>query len=181
MSLDLPDTSATMDRAVFIAKMRLFTSDGKFSPRARFQSMAYGVNVDDREIFAPPGCGNADHVLPSAGGEANQAVKSELARAAVFASGKACIGMLVVTRGVRTRGHPVRSLRGGTGRGCVAQSRFRQFRVRHHGDIVRDRNSREKWRPCAHLPNGCRICAYLQVSGFKFVTLEPGSVSVPGP
>jgi len=58
------------------------------------------------------------------------------------------------------------------GEDALRELGFRQFRVRHHGDIVRLEISREEMPRAMSLEMGSAFTAIFKKLGFKFVTLD---------
>jgi uncharacterized protein len=173
--LDNPAYARNDASRCFHCKDELFTVLEQYRVERGFQAIAYGVNADDEGDFRPgQQAAREHHVLaPLLEAGLAKAEIRELARQAGLRvwdkPASACLssrmeyGRAVTPEalGVIERGED--ALRG---------LGFRQFRVRHHGDIVRIEIAREEL-PLALTEEMAReFTAIFKGLGFKFVTLD---------
>ncbi len=173
--LDSPEYVRNDASRCFHCKDELFTVMEQFRGSRGFDSIAYGVNLDDQGDFRPgQAAAKRHHVaapLLDAGLGKNDI--REMARAAGLRvwdkPASACLSSRIeygrpVTReslSVVERGED--ALRG---------LGFRQFRVRHHGDIVRIEIAREEMAAALDAEMALRFTKIFKGLGFKFVTLD---------
>ena len=159
----------------FHCKDELFTVLERYREANGFDAIAYGVNADDEDDFRPgQQAARQHHVLaPLLEAGLNKAEIRELARQANLQvwdkPASACLssrmeyGRAVTPEalGVIERGEDALRAMG-----------FRQFRVRHHGEIVRIEIAREEL-PRALTPEmASAFATVFKGLGFKFVTLD---------
>jgi uncharacterized protein len=145
-----------------------------FNGRA-FDAVAYGVNADDAGDFRPgQQAAQQHHVLaPLLEAGLNKAEVRELARQAGLRvwdkPASACLSSrLEYGRAVTPAALSVIE----RGEDALRALGFRQFRVRHHGEIVRIEIAQEEL-PRALTPDMARdLTALFKNLGFKFVTLD---------
>jgi uncharacterized protein len=173
--LDSPEYARNDASRCFHCKDELFTVMEQFRGSRGFDSIAYGVNLDDQGDFRPgQAAAKRHHVtapLLDAGLGKNDI--REMARAAGLSvwdkPASACLSSRIeygrpVTReslSVVERGED--ALRG---------LGFRQFRVRHHGDIVRIEIAREEMPAALDSGMALQFTKIFKGLGFKFVTLD---------
>ena len=159
----------------FHCKDELFTVMEDFRRKRGFDTIAYGVNLDDQGDFRPGQLAAEQHRVAAPlcdAGLTKQDIR-ELARAAGLRiwdkPASACLSSRIeygrsVTRealGVVERGEDaIRSLG------------FRQFRVRHHGDIVRIEIARDELPRALAPAMAAEFARIFKALGFKFVTLD---------
>jgi len=153
----------------------LFTVMESFRLAHDFQSMAYGVNVDDQGDFRPGQAAATQHHVAAPLLEAKLTKQEirELARAAGLRiwekPASACLSSRVeygraVTREVLSVVEQ--------GEDALRNLGFRQFRVRHHGDIVRIEIAREEMSRALTPEMAAEFARIFKSLGFKFVTLD---------
>jgi pyridinium-3,5-biscarboxylic acid mononucleotide sulfurtransferase len=159
----------------FHCKDELFSVLDRYCEAHRFSAVAYGVNADDQGDFRPgQQAARQHHVLaPLLDAGLNKAEIRELGRQADLRvwdkPASACLssrmeyGRAVTTEalGVIERGED--ALRG---------MGFRQFRVRHHGEIVRIEIARDELPRALTAEMAREFTAMFKGLGFKFVTLD---------
>jgi uncharacterized protein len=159
----------------FFCKDELFTLMEKLRHAHGFDAIAYGVNVDDQGDFRPGQRAAANHqvVAPLLEAGLNKEDIRTLARAAGLRiwdkPASACLSSRI------EYGRPVtREALAIVERGedAVRALGFRQFRVRHHGDIVRLEISREELPRALDSGMASRFSRIFKDLGFKFVTLD---------
>ncbi len=146
--LDRPEYARNDAARCFHCKDELFTTMEEFRSRRGFDSIAYGVNVDDQGDFRP-------------GQRAGLRVWDKPASACL--SSRIEYGREVTreTLSVVERGESALHALG-----------FRQVRVRHHGDIVRIEIAREELTRALSPEMAAEFTRIFKALGFKFVTLD---------
>ena len=140
-----------------------------------FDAIAYGVNLDDQGDFRPgQQAAKLHHVAAPLlkAGLKKQEIR-DLARAAGLRvwdkPASACLSSRI------EYGRPVtREALDVVERGedAIRALGFRQFRVRHHGDIVRIEIAREEMELALNPVMAAQFAAIFKQLGFKFVTLD---------
>ncbi|HEX3321565.1 MAG TPA: ATP-dependent sacrificial sulfur transferase LarE [Terriglobales bacterium] len=173
--LSNPDYIRNDSQRCFHCKDELFSVMEDFRKNHRFDSIAYGVNVDDQGDFRP----------------GQRAAKNRLVAAPLLEAGltKAEIRTLARESGLRVWEKPASaclSSRIEYGRAVTPEALsivergedalrglgFCQFRVRHHGDIVRVEIAPDEM-PQALTPHmAAEFTRIFRGLGFKFVTLD---------
>ena len=159
----------------FHCKDELFTVLEGYREECGFDAIAYGVNADDAGDFRPgQQAARQHHVLaPLLEAGLNKAEIRELARQANLRvwdkPASACLSSrLEYGRAVTPEALSVIE----RGEDALRTMGFRQFRVRHHGEIVRIEIAREEL-PHALTPEMAReFTTVFKGLGFKFVTLD---------
>jgi len=172
---DRPDYVRNDGRRCFHCKDELFTVMESFGSGRNYESIAYGVNLDDKGDFRPGQTAASQHRVAAPLLEAGltKADIRELARQAGLRiwdkPASACLSSRI------EYGRPVtREALSAVERGedALRQLGFRQFRVRHHGEIVRIEIAREEL-PSALTPEmAAEFTRIFRALGFKFVTLD---------
>lgn len=159
----------------FHCKDELFSVMEEVASAKNFQSIAYGVNLDDQGDFRPGQAAAARHHIAAPllnAGLGKEAIR-ELARAAGLRiwdkPASACLSSRIEYGRAVT---PEALAAVERGEDALRQLGFRQFRVRHHGDIVRIEIAREEM-PRALTPlMAAEFSRIFRQLGFKFVTLD---------
>jgi pyridinium-3,5-biscarboxylic acid mononucleotide sulfurtransferase len=159
----------------FHCKDELFTVLERYREANGFDAIAYGVNADDAGDFRPgQQAARQHHVLaPLLEAGLNKAEIRELARnadlrvwdkpASACLSSRMEYGREVTPEALRVIERGEDALRG---------LGFRQFRVRHHGDIVRIEIAPEELSLALTAEMAAQFTAVFKGLGFKFVTLD---------
>jgi len=172
---DRPDYVRNDGRRCFHCKDELFTVMEAFGKQHGFETIAYGVNVDDQGDFRPGQRAAAQHGVTAPLFEAglSKADIRELARQAGLRiwdkPASACLSSRI------EYGRPVtREALSAVERGeeALRQLGFRQFRVRHHGDIARIEVAREEMARALTPEMAGEFTRTFKALGFKFVTLD---------
>jgi len=173
--LDRPEYARNDSSRCFHCKDELFTVMEEFRARRGFDAIAYGVNVDDQGDFRPGQKAAEQHRVAAPlrdAGLTKQEIR-ELSRAAGLRiwdkPASACLSSRIeygreVTRealGVVERGED-----------AIRALGFRQFRVRHHGDIVRIEIARDELARALTAEMAAEFTRIFKSLGFKFVTLD---------
>jgi uncharacterized protein len=173
--LDNPDYAKNDAQRCFHCKHELFTVMEQARLRLGFQHLAYGMNTDDRGEFRPgqTAARNLGVLAPLADAGLSKADIRALALAANLEvwdkPASACLASRV------EYGRPVtrdRLLQIEAGEEKLRELGFRQFRVRHHGEIARIEIDRAEL-PAATTPAMfATFAAALKALGFHYVTLD---------
>jgi uncharacterized protein len=173
--LDRPEYARNDSSRCFHCKDELFRVMEEFRAQRRFDAIAYGVNVDDQGDFRPGQKAAEQHRVAAPlrdAGLTKQEIR-ELSRAAGLRiwdkPASACLSSRIeygreVTRealGVVEQGED-----------AIRALGFRQFRVRHHGDIVRIEIAREELARALTAEMAAEFTRIFKSLGFKFVTLD---------
>jgi len=176
--------TAELDRAEYVrndasrcfhCKDELFAVMEAFRAEHGFDSIAYGVNLDDQGDFRPGQIAARQHHVAApllAAGLTKQDIR-ELARNAGLQvwdkPASACLSSRI------EYGRPVtRDALSTVERGEDALRRlgFRQFRVRHHGEIVRIEIAKTELPRALSSEMAAELTRIFKALGFKFVTLD---------
>jgi uncharacterized protein len=177
-------STAEMDRAEYVrndgqrcfqCKDELFAVMEDLRAVRGFDAIAYGVNKDDQGDFRPGQQAAREHRVAAPlldAGLGKQEIR-ELARQAGLRvwdkPASACLSSRI------EYGRPVtREALSMVERGeeALRELGFRQFRVRHHGDIVRIEIGRDEMKRALTPEMADQFTAIFKGLGFKFVTLD---------
>jgi pyridinium-3,5-biscarboxylic acid mononucleotide sulfurtransferase len=173
--LDRPEYARNDGQRCFHCKDELFAVMENLRVARGFDVIAYGVNQDDQGDFRP----------------GQQAAQQHSVAAPLLQSGltKAEIRELARTAGLRVWDKPASACLSSrieygrevtrealavveAGEDAIRALGFRQFRVRHHGDIVRIEIAREEMEKALNPAVAAEFAAIFKTLGFKFVTLD---------
>jgi uncharacterized protein len=176
--------TSELDRAEYIrndgsrcfhCKDELFTVMETFRAAHGFDSIAYGVNVDDQGDFRPGQVAASQHHVAAPLLEAGL-TKQEIRELAQSANlrvwdkpASACLSSRI------EYGRPVTREALSTveqGEDAIRALGFRQFRVRHHGEIVRIEIARDELPRALSSEMAAEFTRTFKALGFKFVTLD---------
>lgn len=173
--LDRPEYVRNDGGRCFQCKDELFEVMEELRAALGFDSIAYGVNLDDQGDFRPGQQAAKQHHVAAPllnAGLTKQEIR-ELAREAGLRiwdkPASACLSSRI------EYGRPVtREALDVVERGeeAIRALGFRQFRVRHHGDIVRIEIAQDELDRALHPAMAARFTAIFKGLGFKFVTLD---------
>jgi pyridinium-3,5-biscarboxylic acid mononucleotide sulfurtransferase len=173
--LDRPEYVRNDSQRCFFCKDELFTLMEEMRAVRGFDTIAYGVNLNDQGDFRPGQKAAANHhvVAPLLDAELSKDEIRTLARQAGLRiwdkPASACLSSRI------EYGRPVtREALGVVERGedALRALGFHQFRVRHHGDIVRIEISREELTRALDPAMAAHFTDIFKSLGFKFVTLD---------
>jgi uncharacterized protein len=173
--LDRPEYARNDGQRCFQCKDELFAVMEKLRAARGFDVIAYGVNVDDQGDFRPGQQAAKQHrvAAPLLQARLTKTEIRELARQAGLRiwdkPASACLSSRI------EYGRPVtREALDVVERGedAIRALGFRQFRVRHHGDIVRIEIAREELERALNPDMAAQFTAIFKALGFKFVTLD---------
>jgi pyridinium-3,5-biscarboxylic acid mononucleotide sulfurtransferase len=177
-------STSELDRAEYVrndasrcfhCKDELFTVMETFRAAHGFDAIAYGVNVDDQVDFRPGQVAARQHRVAAPLLEAGLS-KQEIRELAHDANlriwdkpASACLSSRI------EYGRPVTREALGTveqGEDAIRALGFRQFRVRHHGEIVRIEIANDELPRALSSEMAAEFTRIFKALGFKFVTLD---------
>jgi pyridinium-3,5-biscarboxylic acid mononucleotide sulfurtransferase len=173
--LDRPEYVRNDAQRCFFCKDELFTLMEELRVARGFDAIAYGVNLDDQNDFRPGQKAASAHniVAPLLDAGLSKADIRALAQAAGLRiwdkPASACLSSRI------EYGRPVtREALDAVEKGedALRELGFRQFRVRHHGEIVRIEISREELQRALDSAMAAEFTRIFKALGFKFVTLD---------
>ncbi len=173
--LSNPSYSANHPDRCYFCKDELFDKLDELADARGFAAVAYGVNADDQGDWRPGQRAAREHkvLAPLLDAGMTKADIRELARradlpvwdrpASACLSSRIAYGLEVTPErlSVIERGEEALRLLG-----------FRQFRVRHHGDLVRVEIAPEELEKALEPEMARRFVEIFKPLGFKFVTLD---------
>jgi uncharacterized protein len=159
----------------FHCKDELFGVMQAFVKDRGFQTIAYGVNLDDKGDFRPGQLAASQHRVAAPlveAGLTKQEIR-DLARDAGLRiwdkPASACLSSRIeYGRPVTTEALTAVE----KGEDALRSFGFRQFRVRHHGDIARIEIAREEMPRALNEEMAAEFSRIFKALGFKFVTLD---------
>ncbi|HKU26858.1 MAG TPA: ATP-dependent sacrificial sulfur transferase LarE [Candidatus Sulfotelmatobacter sp.] len=173
--MDRPEYARNDGQRCFQCKDELFTVMEQLRVSRGFDAIAYGVNLDDQGDFRPGQAAARQHhvAAPLIAAQLTKQDIRELAQSAGLRlwnkPASACLSSRI------EYGRPVtREALDVVERGedAIRSLGFRQFRVRHHGDIVRIEIDRDELPRALDPAIAARFTAIFKELGFKFVTLD---------
>ena len=159
----------------FHCKDELFTVMEQFAQERDFQAIAYGVNLDDKSDFRPGQVAASRHRVfaPLLDAGLTKAEIRELAREAGLRIWDKPASACLSSRIEYGRPVTVEALSAvEKGEDELRRLGFRQFRVRHHGEIARIEISREELSRALSQEMAAEFTRIFKPLGFKFVTLD---------
>jgi uncharacterized protein len=173
--LDRPEYARNDGQRCFHCKDELFAVMENLRVERGFDVIAYGVNQDDQGDFRPGQQAAEQHnvAAPLLQAGLTKAEIRELARTAGLRvwdkPASACLSSRIeYGREVTREALAVVE----AGEDAIRALGFRQFRVRHHGDIVRLEIAREEMEKALNPAVAAQFAATFKALGFKFVTLD---------
>ncbi|MGA7926361.1 MAG: ATP-dependent sacrificial sulfur transferase LarE [Candidatus Sulfotelmatobacter sp.] len=173
--LDRPEYVRNDAQRCFFCKDELFTLMEELRVARGFDAIAYGVNLDDQGDFRPgQKAASAHHIVAPL---LDAALTKEEIRALARSAGlrvwdkpaSACLSSRI------EYGRPVtREALDAVEKGedALRALGFRQFRVRHHGEIVRIEIARDELQRALDPAMAAEFTSIFRALGFKFVTLD---------
>src|SRR5579862_155560 len=173
--LDKPEYQRNDANRCFHCKTELFDGMQKLGAELGFPHIAYGMNADDERDYRPGQRAAKDHevLAPLAEARLTKLEIRELARTAGYPlwdrPAAPCLSSRVeygrtVTREVLEQVE--------RGEESLRQLGFREFRVRHHGELARVEIARNELPRAITIEMLDTITAELRKVGFKYVTLD---------
>jgi uncharacterized protein len=173
--LDRPEYARNDASRCFHCKDELFTVMEKFRSQRGFDSIAYGVNLDDQGDFRPGQTAAAQHRVAAPLRDARLTKQDirELARTSGLRlwdkPASACLSSRIeYGREVTREALSVIE----QGEDALHALGFRQCRVRHHGDIARIEIARDELARALSPEMAAEFTRIFKALGFKFVTLD---------
>jgi len=173
--LDRPEYVRNDGQRCFHCKDELFAVMEELRARYSFSGIAYGVNLDDQGDFRPGQQAAKQHHVAAPlleAGLTKQEIR-ELARQAGLRiwdkPASACLSSRIEYGRPVTRGALEVVERGEE---AIRALGFRQFRVRHHGEMVRLEIARDELDRALNPAMAARFTAIFKALGFQFVTLD---------
>jgi uncharacterized protein len=173
--LERPEYARNDGQRCFYCKDELFAVMENLRAARGFDTIAYGVNLDDQADFRPGQEAARQHhvAAPLLAAELRKQDVRDLAREAGLRiwdkPASACLSSRI------EYGRPVtREALDAVERGedALRTLGFRQFRVRHHGEIVRIEIAREEFDRALTPAMAAELTAIFKALGFRFVTLD---------
>lgn len=173
--LDKPEYQRNDANRCFHCKTELFEGMKKLGAELGFAQIAYGMNADDRRDYRPGQRAAEEHEVLAPLAEAGltkQEIRA-LAREAGYTlwdrPAAPCLSSRVeygrtVTRDVLEQVERAEE--------SMRQLGFREFRVRHHGELARVEIARAELSRALTIEMMDRISAELRGAGFQYVTLD---------
>jgi uncharacterized protein len=173
--LDRPEYIRNDSQRCFFCKDELFTLMENLREARGFETIAYGVNLDDQGDFRPGQRAAGAHRVAAPlldAGLTKEEIR-ELARTAGLRiwdkPASACLSSRIeYGRPVTREALAVVE----NGEDAIRALGFRQFRVRHHGEIVRIEIAREELDRALDPGMAAEFARIFKALGFKFVTLD---------
>jgi uncharacterized protein len=173
--LDRPEYVRNDSQRCFFCKDELFTLMEELRAARGFDVIAYGVNLDDQGDFRPgQKAASAHHVAAPLldAGLSKEEIRALARQAGLRIWNKpasACLSSRIEYGRPVTREalHVVEQ-----GEDAVRALGFQQFRVRHHGEIVRIEIAREELQRALDPAMAAQFTTIFKALGFKFVTLD---------
>lgn len=173
--MDKPDYVRNDAMRCFHCKDELFSVMERFQAETGYETVAYGVNVDDQGEWRPGQQAARKHGVAAPlleAGLTKQDIR-DLARAAGLRvwekPASACLSSRIeygrpVTREALEQVEK--------GEDALRELGFRQYRVRHHGEIVRIEIAREELARAMTPDMAAEFTQIFKALGFKYVTLD---------
>jgi uncharacterized protein len=173
--LENPEYARNDGARCFHCKDELFKVMGEIGGPLGFSQVAYGMNVDDRGDFRPGQKAAANHKVLAPLAEAGltkQEIRLLARRAGLRVWDKpasACLSSRIAY-GLPVTRETLESIE--KGEEILFAMGFRQFRVRHHGELVRIEIARAELERMLSLAMFEEASAALKRLGYKYVTLD---------
>jgi pyridinium-3,5-biscarboxylic acid mononucleotide sulfurtransferase len=173
--LERPEYARNDGSRCYFCKDELFTVMERFRHSRGFESIAYGANLDDQGDFRPGQKAAREHkvVAPLVEAGLTKQEVRELARDAGLRvwdkPASACLSSRIEYGRMVTRETLSVVEEGEEG---LRRLGFRQFRVRHHGEIVRIEVDSQELARALSPEMAAAMTRVFKALGFKFVTLD---------
>lgn len=173
--MDRPEYRKNDASRCFHCKDELFTVMEQFRSRGAYDTIAYGVNADDQGDYRPGQQAARQHgvAAPLLNAGLSKHEIRELARLAGLRvwdkPASACLSSRIeYGRPVTAEALQIVE----QGEEALRQMGFRQFRVRHHGDIVRIEIARDELPRALTSGMAAEFTRIFKALGFSYVTLD---------
>jgi uncharacterized protein len=173
--LDRPEYVRNDSSRCFHCKDELFSVMAEFAAAHNFHAIAYGINVDDKGDFRPGQAAAVEHKVAAPlmnaglGKEDIRSLAREVGLRIWDKPASACLSSRIEYGREVT---PEALAMVEQGEDALRQLGFRQFRVRHHGDIARIEIAREEMTRAMTTEMAADFSRIFKKLGFKFVTLD---------
>jgi uncharacterized protein len=173
--LDRPEYVRNDAQRCFFCKDELFTLMEELRVARGFDAIAYGVNLDDQNDFRPgQRAASAHHIVaPLLDAGLTKTEIRAMARTAGLRiwdkPASACLSSRI-EYGLPVTREALDAVE--KGEDALRALGFRQFRVRHHGEIVRIEISGEELQRALDPRMAAEFTKIFKTLGFKFVTLD---------
>jgi uncharacterized protein len=173
--LDKPEYQRNDSNRCFHCKTELFAGMKSLGVELGFTHIAYGMNADDTRDFRPGqrAAQQNDVLAPLADAALTKQEIRALAKAAGYTlwdrPAAPCLSSRVEYGRTVTREVLEQVERGEESLRCLG---FREFRVRHHGELARVEIAREELERALTMEMLDRINAEMRKAGFQYVTLD---------
>lgn len=175
LEMERPEYARNDAARCFHCKDELFHTLEQYAHAHGFRSIAYGVNTDDQGEFRPgqAAARRRNVAAPLLQAELTKKEIRELARQAGLRvwdkPASACLASRIEYGRPVTR-EALRAVE--EGEDALCQLGFRQFRVRHHGDIVRIEIARDELARALTLEMFSHFTRIFKALGFLYVTVD---------
>jgi pyridinium-3,5-biscarboxylic acid mononucleotide sulfurtransferase len=173
--LDRPEYVRNDSSRCFHCKDELFSVMSEFAAANNFQTIAYGINVDDKGDFRPGQAAAVQHNVAAPllnagfGKEEIRALAREAGLRIWDKPASACLSSRIEYGREVT---PEALAMVEQGEDALRRLGFRQFRVRHHGDIARIEIARDEMARAMTTEMAAEFSRIFKKIGFKFATLD---------
>jgi len=159
----------------FHCKDELFSMMAEFAAAHDFQTIAYGINVDDKGDFRPGQAAAVQHNVAAPlleAGLGKEEIRSLAHEAGLRVWDKPASACLSSRIEYGREVTPEALAMVEQGEDELRRLGFRQFRVRHHGDIARLEIARDEMARAMTVEMAAEFSRIFKKLGFKFVTLD---------
>lgn len=173
--MERPEYARNDSRRCFFCKDELFTVMEKFRAERGFEHIAYGVNADDTHDYRPGQQAARAHgvVAPLADAQLTKQDIRDLAREARLSIWDKPASACLSSRIEYGRPVTIEALNAvERGEDSLRALGFRQFRVRHHGQIARIEIARDELPRALTIEMAAELTRVFKDLGFTYVTLD---------
>jgi uncharacterized protein len=173
--LDRPEYVRNDSSRCFHCKDELFSVMSEFAAAHNFQAIAYGINVDDQGDFRPGQAAAVQHNVAAPllnAGLGKEEIRNLARQAGLRIWDKPASACLSSRIEYGREVTPEALVMVEQGEDALRQLGFRQFRVRHHGDIARIEIARDEMARAMTAEMAAEFSRIFKKIGFKFVTLD---------
>jgi uncharacterized protein len=170
-----PEYARNDSQRCFFCKDELFTVMEKFCAERGFETLAYGVNSDDRGDYRPGQQAAKQHKVAAPLVEAGLTKQDirDLAREAGLRVWDKPASACLSSRIEYGRPVTIEALSAvERGEDALRAMGFRQFRVRHHGEIARIEIARDELSRALTVEMAAEFTRIFKALGFTYVTLD---------
>jgi uncharacterized protein len=175
LELSRPEYVRNDSTRCFHCKDELFSVMAEFAKRHGFQSIAYGINLDDKGDFRPGQAAAEQHKVAAPllnAGLTKEDIRSMARDAGLRIWDKPASACLSSRIEYGREVTPEALAMVEQGEDALRRLGFRQFRVRHHGDIARIEIARDEMNRAMTVEMAADFSRIFKKLGFKFVTLD---------